>query len=405
MAEDMRKLLREAAPRPEREPDFEQLWERARRQRRGMQLAGAAGAAVVLALIGVALPQLAVHHPGNVQILDAPDTREMLRGRGQEFGSGETADGVPYVGRLWISEPPAAGDGEPRADQDLVCVALRIGDETKRVRTQGCGLLEQHLKNNRTIWTQSLAPARSGVAAWTPRKIDHAVWELSDEDLRVEASQVPGLPGSVFVIVIDGQPEQETEVVMYDAAGEKVGTIAVGVDTPAGDQVLFELGEASVWSSQPGSSLDQAVKAFVLQTLGWDRPGIEHDQPTDDPTRVLISGPSGQEIEALFDSTESGLWHVLQVGQGAGEVIIEPFALELATVPRAADHAELWIGRHGQTRHLHLDGQEFAGGRVDLNSLGLAYPEDIVAALIIYLDEDGKVLEAHGEHYAAEVAP
>lgn len=409
MAKDTRELLVDAAPRPRHAQDFEQLWERGRRQRRSTRLAGTVGVVVLLLVVGVGLVQLAGPGPAGVPVVDTPEPEalEELRGRGQQFGQAETADGVPYAGRLRVGQTPMRPDGTT-PDQDEVCVALQIGEPGERSTSQGCGLLENYLEGSRTLWTQSREPTRSGVVAWSPREVDHAIWELAGEQVRVEASPAPGLPGSVFVIAIDGQPQEETEVVMHDAEGEVVATIPVEVDddAPGQEQVVFELGAASVWTSQPQTSLAEAAEAFASQALGWEAVTLDHDQPSTGPVEVTISGPDSQEIEVMFspDSAENDTWHILQVGDGAGTLMSDPLALDLDTVPPGADHAQVWVGRHGRTHQLDVDRDQLADGRIELDGR-FQDPDDIVAALVIYRDAQGLVLEAGGGHYASEAAP
>lgn len=221
MAEDMRELLHEGAPRPTREPDFEHLWARGRRQRRMTRLAGATGAVVLLALTGVGLTQLSTSGPGDVHVVEQPDTDDQLRGRGQDFGQAETPNGVPYVGRIRVSETVDSSDDAGR-DRDEVCVSMRVGPQGGRSTAEGCGPLERHLTDDQMVWTHSRTPSHAAVVAWSPLEAERAVWELPDGELPVDVLEAPDLPGSVFVVAVDTAPQADTTIVLYDADGEQV---------------------------------------------------------------------------------------------------------------------------------------------------------------------------------------
>lgn len=267
MSEDTRELLHGAAPRPVREPDFERLWARGRRQRRMGQVAGVMGALVALVVAGVGLSQLATPGPGGVEVVDEPDvdepdteesdseeadSEESLRdeaegfGRGEDFGRAETADGVPYVGRIRVSGAPAGTDGEPAPDQGEVCVGLRVlrdDAEGARLTAESCGSLERHLETDRMLWTHSRHRALAAVAVWTPLEVDHATWELTEEELPVEVLEAPGLPGSVFVIAVDEAPEDDTTVVLYDEEGEQLDRLTV--ESPDDEDLAYPDGDVA----------------------------------------------------------------------------------------------------------------------------------------------------------------
>ncbi|MFP4634676.1 MAG: hypothetical protein ACLFRD_02340 [Nitriliruptoraceae bacterium] len=237
MAEQMRELLHEAAPRPSREPDFERMWARGRRQRRMMQAAGVTGALVLLVVAGMGYSQLASPGQGDIEVVDEPEDQEPLRGRGQDFGQAETPDGVPFVGRIRVSAAPSNADGDATPERGEVCVGLRLGGDDERLLTaESCGSLERHLETDRMLWTHSRNRALAGVAAWTPLEVDHAAWELGEEELPVEVLAAPGLPGSVFVIAVDEAPEHDTTIVLYDAEGEEVDQLTLEVDGSLDDQ-------------------------------------------------------------------------------------------------------------------------------------------------------------------------
>lgn len=234
MAEDMRELLRDAAPRPNREPDFERLWSRGRRQRRMTRLAGAASAVVLLGVGGAGLAQLTAPGPRDVQVVDEPgpdvpgddayDLDELL-GRGQDFGEGESPGGVGYVGRLRVRETSDRTAPESISGQYEVCITLRVGPQDEQSTANGCGALEQYLEHDRTLWAYTQDSGYAAVAGWLPHEADHAIWELADQEQQIDVLEASGLPGSVFVTAIDAPPQANTAIVLYDDEGAQLDRI------------------------------------------------------------------------------------------------------------------------------------------------------------------------------------
>lgn len=393
MTDPTRELLRDAAPRPRSDPDFQQLWQRARRQRRRSRIAGAIGVVVLLAAVGVGLTRFVIPGERDLQVVDLLPPDPPVPGASQAFGEAETEAGITYAGRVRIAESDSfAGDA--------VCLSLRL-DPTGG-SSEGCGPLDDHLQRERIMWTRKLTPEVTAVAGWSPREADHLIWELPDGDHRFTVTEAHDLPGSLFVAAVDRPVEGRSRVALIDADGEEVGSLNLeATDLGDDDRALFELGEEVVWDSPADVSLEAAVEAFALQALDLSNVAIDHDGTTDGPVWVTMTDTQGRAFDALFapDAETEAAWHVLQVGDGAGSLSFGPLELELEAVPDHVDHAELWIGGHGQTRMIELGHEELTSGTVDLREHADLGPDGIAATLVVYLDATGSAWDADGGHF------
>lgn len=395
MADPTRELLRDAAPRPRSEPDFHQVWRRARRQRWTSRIAGAIGVVMLLAAAGVGLSQLVIPGERDLQVVDLFPPGPPASGTSQAFGEAETESGTTYAGRIRVAESDSF-------DGDAVCLSLHL------VPTGGgsesCRSLDDHLQRERIMWARMQTPEVDAVVVWSPREADHLIWERSDGDQRFAATEAQDLPGSLVVAAVDHSLEGRSRVVLRDADGAEVGSLNLDApDVEVETHVLFELGEHAVWDSPADSALEAAAEAFAERALDLPNVAIEHDGTTDGPLWVTMTDTQGREFTALFspDAETDAAWHVLQVGDGAGSLSFDPLELDLAIVPDDIDHADLWIGRYGRTHTIELTDEDLARGTVDLREYADLGPEDIAAALVVYRDFTGAALEAHGGHFAA----
>ena len=395
MTEDTRELLREAAPQPQREPDFEGLWRRARRQRRAGRLAGAAGVVGLLAVMGIGLAQLVASEEPDLQIIATPPEQPFPESS-QAFGEGATDAGVSYSAEIRVRSD-AGFDGQ------AVCLSLDIDSEGGEPTSGGgsCTSLENHLARERVAWLHSEAEHATGVVGWSPRDVDHVTWDLPDGERRFETTNADHLPGSLFVAVLDGPLEEGSRLVLRNAAGGSVRTLNLDAsDIEVEEEALFELGEQAVWNSPADISLDDAVEAFALEALGLHHVAVDHDGTTDGPVWVTMTDTQGRDFEARFsqDGPTDSAWHVLEVGDGPGALSFDPSQLDLGTVPDVAVGAELWVGRHGLTRYAYFDSDDLAAGIIDLEHHPDLDPQGDDALLIVYRDQRGGAVEAHGGH-------
>ena len=405
MTEDTRELLREAAPQPHGEPDFEGLWQRARRQRRAGRIAGAAGVVGLLAVVGIGLAQVVASEEPELQIIDTPPEQPIPESS-QAFGEGETDAGVSYSAEIRVRSD-AGFDGQ------AVCLSLDIDSERGEPTSGGgsCTSLENHLERDRVAWFRSETEHATGMVGWSPLDVDHVTWELPDGEHRFETTDADHLPGSLFVAVLDRPLEEEFRLVLRDAAGGSVHSLNleapdVAPDVEVEEQTQFELGEQAVWSSPADISLGEAVEAFALEALDLHHVATDHDDTTDGPVWVTMTDVQGRDFEALFSQglTNDGAWHVLEVGDGPGAVTFDASQLDLGTVPDVAVGADLRIGSHGSTRYAYFDDRDLAAGRIDLNHHPDLDPQDDDAILIVYRDQRGGAVDAHGGHLSSTQA-
>ena len=395
MTDRTRELLRDAAPRPRSDPDFDELWQRARRQRRMSRVAGAIAVVALLAAVGVGLNQFVVPGERDLQVVDLLPPEPPVSGTSQAFGEAETASGITYAGRIRVVESDSF-------DGDAVCLSLHLAPTGGG--SESCRSLDDHLQRERIMWAHMQTPKVDAVVVWSPREADHLIWERSDGDQRFAVTEAQDLPGSLVVAAVDHSLEGRSRVVLRDADGAEVGSLTLDApDIEVEDRVLFELGEQAVWDSPADVTLEAAVEAFAEQALDLSNVAIEHDGTTDGPVWVTMTDTQGRGFAALFspDAETDAAWHVLQVGDGAGSLSFDPLELDLATVPDDVDHADLRIGRYGQTHMIELTPEDLARGTVDLREYADLSPEDIAAALVVYRSFTGSALEAHGGHFAA----
>lgn len=344
MAENVRELLHDSAPQPTHRPDFDRLWEHGRRQRRTSRFAGALGGVVVLVVAGLGLAELAATPPGPVEVADLPDRTEPSPSRGEDFGAAETPAGVPYVGRLEIRVTPLAD--RPTADDQEVCVTLRTGPQGERSSTRGCGPLDDYLRRNRPLYTAWQPSALTAVAAWTPQQIDHAIWLLPDGDRRIDVSDAPNLPGSVFVTAIDFAVKQTTSIELYDTDGVRVDTITIEVDDDASadDQPLLEEDGDLEQSATPE---DEQLIAALRQFAKAPGPDTAAAIPFVDKVAIGL-GPEVHQERASEDLADADAW-TIEMGLDGGESF-RGVAGQLSALPLLADanaeNSTVTVGDH-----------------------------------------------------------
>lgn len=343
MAENVRELLHDSAPQPAHRPDFERMWERGRRQRRASRFVGALGGVVVLVVAGLGLAELAAAPPGAVEVADRPDRQPPAPERGEDFGAAATPAGVPYVGRLEVGVTPLAD--RPTADDQEVCLTLRVGRPGERSSTRGCGPLDDYLRRNRPLHTVWKQPTLTAVAVWSPRQLDHAIWQLPDGDRRIDVTDAPHLPGSVFVTAIDLGLEQTTAVEMYDADGVRHDTITIEVDDDisADDQPLFELdGDAEQSIATPE---DEQLVAALLRFAEAPGPATAAAIPFADEVAIGL-GPNVRRERASEDLADADAW-AIEIATDGGEHFRGVAGL-LSPLPllAGAEDATVTVGDH-----------------------------------------------------------
>lgn len=116
MSDGIRQLLRAAAPDHEPQPEFDRLWDRARRQRRSGQLGGAAAGVILLVAVAAGLTELA-QPTRSVEVTSAPEACPVTI---------PDADFVPPPG--YPEEPDLEGDSAWYGTPELWTVLDVDGD-------------------------------------------------------------------------------------------------------------------------------------------------------------------------------------------------------------------------------------------------------------------------------------
>jgi hypothetical protein len=165
------------------------------------------------------------------------------------------------------------------------------------------------------------------------------------------------------------------------------------------DPPPIELADDVMWTSPPGLSRDEAVRAFAAAAFGWDDPEVgAGDGGGGDGSVVRLMGPEGTSVELGFGPREGGEpWWIGQLGDSSFSV--GGGVLTLASgAPVGAVAGDLYVREGARTWHLELRGEGALRGDVDLVRSGLP-TGSIRSVLVVYRDEVGAVVGAAGGHF------